>query len=778
MKKLNIYILLPALLVLVVGVYVFLKPGAVPVERFGGLLDGGGVGKPNVLFITLDTTRADRLGCYGNEDVETPVLDRLAGEGVLFRRCISPTPLTLPSHSSMMTGLLPTFHGVRINGNNALSASHRTLAELFSGIGYRCGAFVASFVLDGRWGLKQGFEHYDDRFDLHKYEQLDFAKVQRRGDEIVDSALGWMEKQKDRPFFAWVHFYDPHFPYEPPEPYFSRYKDRGPNGLYDGEIAYTDEQVGRCLDFLEKNNLTKNTIVVVMGDHGEGLGEHGEATHGYYIYDYAVHVPFIIKTPFKELRGIDVGAQVRTIDIFSTLLEMARVPVPAGGQGESLLPLMFEPRAALVDAYAYGESLAPELQCGWSPLYSLQTLKYKYIHAPKPELYDLNKDPLERNNLIRRLPGVAEKYKTRLDRLREESGKGAPEPESADLDRETLRRLSSLGYIGTLGTKKKGKGASGLADPKDRFEVYKKISMANDYIGEGDYATAVELLEPALKDDPGNPQVLLLLSTCYMETDRPLEAKERLESLLKNHPEDIRALMRMAELLSEEGKPGDVEALCKKALSVDASNTMANMLMGKVYMDANRFDDALRYLRKVVEIQPKLTQGRLNLASCHISLKQYDEAETMLTRIRRESPSFAMVHFHLGLLYEETNRPGESRESYLQELRRDPALVPARFNYGRLLYKMGDLDGYLEQMRAVVAHDPTSARGYLFLARGLLKKDSDLDAVLKHVQKGISLAKDNRMKALGHYLLADIYTRKKQPAKVQAALKKARALSS
>ena len=287
--------------------------------------------KPNVLLITVDTTRADHLPAYGYKNIRTPNLDSLAKQGILFRQCATTSPLTLPAHCSIFTGTYPTYHGVRINGNTALSSENLTLAEAFSENGYQTGAFVGAFVLDGRWGLNQGFSHYDDQFDLKKFKKLDLGLVQRPGNEIADAALAWLEEQNDKPFFAWLHFYDPHTPYSPPDRF--RPSSNSMIGLYDGEIAFMDEQIGRCLDWLEKKGLREKTIVAVIGDHGEGLGDHGEKSHGYYIYDYAVHVPFILSAPIKQGRGLEIPSQVRTIDLYPTLLQASGIAIPKNVQG-------------------------------------------------------------------------------------------------------------------------------------------------------------------------------------------------------------------------------------------------------------------------------------------------------------------------------------------------------------------------------------------------------------------------------------------------------------
>src|SRR6185503_17030252 len=273
-----------------------------------------GVDKPNVLLITLDTTRADHVGAYGYAEGETPNFDALSRRGVLFAQATSPAPLTLPAHSSIMTGMYPTFHGVRINGNTALGPEQKTIAEALRERGYATGAFIGAFVLDGRWGLNQGFQVYDDKFDLEKHKHLDLASVQRPADQVVDAALGWLEKHGQGPFFAWIHLYDAHSPYEPPEPFLSQYAPGGLAALYDGEIAFADQQVGRLLSWLRANRLDKKSVVVVIGDHGESLGRHGEGTHGYFVYDDTLRVPFMVATPFAELRGRRIDAQVSAVD--------------------------------------------------------------------------------------------------------------------------------------------------------------------------------------------------------------------------------------------------------------------------------------------------------------------------------------------------------------------------------------------------------------------------------------------------------------------------------
>ena len=723
----------------------------------------------NLLVVTLDTTRADRLGCYGYAGAETPVLDGLARDGVLFERCITPTAFTLPSHSSIMTGLNPMFHGVRLNGGVALSDAHPTLAERLTENGYRTGGFVGAFVLDSRWGLHQGFETYDDEFDLEPGEQLDLARVQRPGNKVVDAALAWLQKADERPFFAWVHLYDPHTPYEPPEPYRTRFAG-GPSRRYDGEVAFADAQVGRLLDWLRSSGNDERTIVLVIGDHGEGLGSHREEEHGFFIYDYAVRVPLLVRLPHGLLGGTRVGAQTRTIDVTPTLLELLGVAPPARLDGESLVPLLSDPGRS-GPRQAYSESVSLSMQYGWAPLYSLRTPEYTYIDAPRPELYDPRQDPAEEDNLLARLPGVAEELRAALERLRAVGAEGAPAPQEANLDEDTMRALASLGYVGgAVDT-----GGDGVrADPKDMLEVYDEIGVAAGTMGQGDHAGAVTRLEAVLKLDPGNPQARFLLAAGYEKLGRIAEARTILDGVLKEDPDNLRALIAMAGILAKQGEGELTVAICKRALTKDSRNTQAMALIADVYMDGNDNAGAFPYLRQAVEIQPKLTRNRSNLAACLIGLGRLAEAEAELTGILAEHPRFPLVSFHLGLAYEEQGRLEEARAAYAAEVEHHPDTMTARFNLGNVLLRLGDATGAEEQMRATIALAPDEPRPHLFLARALLARSGDLDEALASARAGLERSRSDELKALAYYLMADVYSRQGRRAQLDDALARAR----
>ncbi len=343
----------------------------------------------NVVIVTLDTTRADRLSVYGFMDASMPALDRLAREGVVFDQATSVAPLTLPAHASLFTGLLPPAHGVRDNGDPALAATHTTLAEALSAQGFRTGAFVAASVLEADRGLAQGFGTY--RSDASEDRRTP-ERRQRRADEVITDAMRWLDELGGSRFFLWAHLYDPHRPYDPPEPFRSRFVDP-----YIGEIAFADSQIGRLLDDLDRRQLLDQTIVIVAGDHGESLGEHGERDHGIFVYESVLRVPMMIRAPGAKARR--VGAVVRLTDVMPTVLDLLGFPAP-DMDGVSLVDLVSGQKDTL-DLEAYSESFYPQ-RFGWSPLRAVREGRYKLIDAPRPELYDLERDLFRGAQPVRR----------------------------------------------------------------------------------------------------------------------------------------------------------------------------------------------------------------------------------------------------------------------------------------------------------------------------------------------------------------------------------------
>jgi choline-sulfatase len=426
----------------------------------------------NLLLVTLDTTRADALGAYGGRAV-TPSLDYLATEGVLFEQASTVAPLTLPAHSSLFTGLFPPGHGVHGNGQNALSTESITLAEELKAHGFRTGAFVSSFVLNHQWGLDQGFDVYHDS-GIRPGQQRDRESIRRSADSVVDDALDWMQQRGGSPFFAWLHFYDAHAPARPP----AEFAPIAAEDDYFAAIGFVDFQLSRVMTFLAEHQLADRTIVAVLGDHGESLGEHGEPTHGLFVYEGVVRVPFIISAPFENMQGRRVSEPVRIVDVMPTVLDLLGQSAAPVIDGETLVPLMTgAARASRLDVYS--ESRYGLDRFGWSPLSALRQGRFKVILAPRPELYDLEADPNESVNLYQQRADLAVSMTRRLRTLAQHA---QASPASVPIDAETRARLAALGYV-AASAPASGNLAATLADPKDRIDLYKRLTRFSERQG-------------------------------------------------------------------------------------------------------------------------------------------------------------------------------------------------------------------------------------------------------------------------------------------------------
>ena len=423
----------------------------VAVAALGSGTAGSRPNEMNVLIITLDTTRADRLSPYGYMDAAMPSLERLAREATVFNQAISVSPLTLPAHTSLFTGLLPPNHGVRDNADRPLAATYTTLAEVARAQGFRTAAFVGSAVLDRERGLAQGFDVYSD---VGRDDRRPHSEPQRTAAQVVDQAVKWLASERRARFFLWAHLYDPHHPYNPPEPFRAGTRD-----AYVGEVAFAESQIGRLLDVLDERGLRDDTIVVVVGDHGESLNEHGENHHGIFLYESVLRVPLMIRMPGRSARR--VSEVVRITDVMPTVLALAGIGAPTN-DGVSLVDLMTGRRHGL-DLEAYAESLYPQ-RFGWSPLYALRDSRYKFIDAPKPELYDLVRDPFEERNIVVERPTIAAAMKRRLDVIATKTS-AEVHYASAATSPETRARLFSLGYV--AGPREEVPAGGRLPDPKD-----------------------------------------------------------------------------------------------------------------------------------------------------------------------------------------------------------------------------------------------------------------------------------------------------------------------
>jgi arylsulfatase A-like enzyme/tetratricopeptide (TPR) repeat protein len=611
-----------------------------------------------IVLVTIDTLRADHVGCYGAAAAETPALDALAAEGVRFETAISPTPLTLPSHATLLTGRDPPSHGVRHNGLFRLPPDVVPLAEHLRAAGFATAGFVSTFVLDGRFGLDRGFDHYDDALGMLTASTT--ARSSRRGDHTVDAALGWLEGAPDR-FFLWVHLYDPHAPYAPPEPFASRFTGRP----YDGEIAFADAQLGRLRTALAQR-WSGGTLWWITSDHGESLGEHQEATHSYGIYEATQRVPLIVAGPGLPQGGVVTGV-AGLADAAPTLLELAALPPLPGAGGHSLAPALRNgggsPRAA-----AWVETLATQLDMGWSPLLGVRTSTHKYIRAPEPELYDLASDPAELENLAALRPELV----AELDRVVEEQTLAArPVASTRTLDAEERARLEALGYLqGGAKTRPEATlGRVGGPDPKREVAALAQLEALVQLLEQRRGAEALAAYERIPR--PGYPIVMLGVNAALMANDferaerearvalslaeeaepwiaiaktqvaaeRLDEARQSLERARGLDPEEPEVWLGLGHLAEQEGRSEEALRLYEHARSLPLVSPEALWRIAALQLEAGRRHEARELLVQVPQSELRVPEAAARLARAERAAGRPQLARTRVDGALRDHPN-------------------------------------------------------------------------------------------------------------------------------------------
>jgi arylsulfatase A-like enzyme/Tfp pilus assembly protein PilF len=720
-------------------------------------------GELNLLLITLGTTRPDRLGCYGSRDGATPAIDALAAEGVLFEQALAVAPLTLPSHASLLTGLLPPHHGVRDDAGFSLAAARTTLAERLEAAGYATGAFVGAWTLASRWGLGQGFDAYSDRFDLSD-PAIALGHAQKRGEQVVADALAWLDTVKQRRFFAWVQLNDPHAPYDPPEPYASRY----PGRAYLGEIAYADAMVGRLLGFLRGAGLVGRTLVVLTADHGEGLGEHGEATHACFVYESTLRVPLIVRTPWGlagRSRSVASGA-----DVFPTLLDLLGLSPQPQIDGRSLARALFQPGLDLGHA-AYAESLYPRYHYGWHPLRSLRRGAFKYVDAPDPELYDVAKDPGERRNQHASLGSRAQELRLELRLIAGDGAVDAPSREGMDPD--ALQRLARLGYLGSATLA----GAGTLPDPKERIDHHALIEMAREDARRYRGAEAIAALERVAALDPKLLVAPLSLGRWYAAQNRSDEAIGALERALALAPGDEQATFELSRVRLARGEPEAAVAAYRDALHHDLRSAHNWCQLGALCLELGRLAEAEEAFRQALERNPRMGAAYNGLAATALARQHPREAERLVRRGLELEPELRTGRFQLAGLLERRGERAAAEALYRAELAQYPDLGAARLGLARLLEGRGDRQGYLAELGAAIREAPGFGPAYLFLAREELQAGG-LDDAERLARRGLVLAPASEHAPLGHFVIADVYARRGDRRRAEEEAAKGRRLEA
>jgi choline-sulfatase len=642
--------------------------------------------RPNVLLVTIDTLRADRVGCYGRAQALTPTMDGLAARGVRFATAVAHVPLTAPSHASILTGLTPLGHGVRDNGGYALPPQIHTAAEDFGKAGYRTAAFVSGFPLNRRFGFDRGFEAYDDHLPKGN-DPRRALHVERFADATTDAVLRWMAEPEPsparRPFFLWVHYYDPHAPYEPPADLATRFAAEP----YDGEVAFVDAQLGRLLRKLDEKGELTRTLLLVTADHGEALGEHGEQSHGLFIYDSTLLVPFLVAGP-----GIAPGRVAtpvaRGIDVLPTLLDGAGLKVRPEIEGRSLRPAL-EGRE-MSDAPAYAETLYPQRELGWAPLFAWRTSRHKMIEAPKPELYDLEKDPGEAQN---RATAENARFAEMQQRLQAALSRPAPDAASA-VDAEAAERLRALGYVGGGGGAPVATGAASLRDPKDGVHLLPGLSNGMTAV-RTEPAVAIRELTAVLAADPGLLVARRSLAMAYGEAGQYARAVA-----------ELRRLQKDAALSAED-----------------------EVVLGDNLRFAGRLDEATAVLQETARKNPRFAQPWISLAEVRIKQGKLSEASLAYEHVLQIAPDHVEALRGLGdIAFVEENAELSARR-YGRILDVEPGDAGAMTKLGVLRMRAGRPDEAIALFRRAIEREPKNGEALLYLAGALASSGQPAEAL-------------------------------------------------
>lgn len=684
----------------------------------------------NVLLITVDTTRADSLGSYGNGAAQTPAMDRLARTGVLFESAYTPAVMTLPSHASILTGLLPPAHEVRDNGNFRLRPEIETLAEVLRAAGYRTGAAVGAVVLDSMFGLDQGFEFYDDNLPESGAHDTFFA--QRPAAAVTDAALAWLGGLETGRWFLWAHYFDPHSPFQPPRPYRALF----PNRPYDGEIAYMDAEIGRLLQGLEPLGARDRTIVVLVADHGEGMGDHGEQAHGVFLYDETTRVPMILNVPGFVEGPVRIGPVVRTTDIMPTLLDLLRLPARPAIDGVSLWPLM-SGQVEDPGLEAYMESTTAMLTYGWSPMAAIRAGSWKYVQAPRPELYDLAADPRERSNLHQTEGVKAEELRGALERILAGLGPGGGGEDLPGLSPQEQSRLQSLGYAagGSVSAREMlgrnpaailGDPGSGLPDPKDRLALLEGINLVYQAYGAGQFEQAIGLARRVLAVNPGNDHMRQYIADSFRQMRRWEEAMNEYETIISRDPANVNAILNIGWVLMNMNDLAGARTAFERALAIHPGHVYAVSSLGDIhFIEGNYGEAASRYreillerpahlksilglakifeqqgmtreakvsYRRAAELAPRDVDSRLALAWLHFADRELEEALQVLEELSSARPEIPETYLYRGDVYLAMDRLEEAETQYREGITRAPDAAQGYHGLGLVAKRTGRMD--------------------------------------------------------------------------------------
>jgi arylsulfatase A-like enzyme/Flp pilus assembly protein TadD len=626
----------------------------------------------NVVLVTIDTLRPDHLHCYGYQRIETPVADQLARKGVLFENAVTQTPLTPPSHASIFTGQYPNVHGVRSTGGFILPSSAKPLAKILKEQGWDTAAFVSSVVLKKTLGFANGFAVYDDQMPRMGSTADVREEPERSASDTVDRAVQWLARAH-KPFFLWVHLYDPHMPYKPPGVFRTKYAGR----LYDGEIAYTDQQLGRLLDAVQKTSRAEETLTSVLSDHGESLSEHGEFTHGVFLYDSTLRIAFLMAGPGIP-SGMRVKQQVRSIDFLPTVLSLLGDNIPSNVQGLSLVPAFSG--GSVPTEISYEETLYPKMAMGWAELRGIRTNHWKYIRAPKPELYDVAQDPTEKMNVLAQHPEEIARLEAQLKHIVGTSGR--EKVKTKMVDDQLMEQLRSLGYLAGSSPLEYDLTGQGT-DPKDRISILKLLELAESSQPRLPEAQRLALLQQAVKQDSSNPSLYYQLGGELEKTGQYGKAVTLYQTALRRGVEDGRLHSRIADLSLRSGNKDRAIAEYEKAAQVNPLDLDSQTNLATAYLEKGRATDAERVLQWVLTNDAENPAAHNALGLIAIQRHDMPAAQAQFEKAVRGDPDLVEAQMNLGLIYEMAGDRARARACFEAFLAKAP-----RAQYANIIPKV------------------------------------------------------------------------------------------
>jgi arylsulfatase A-like enzyme/Tfp pilus assembly protein PilF len=662
----------------------------------------------NIILVTFDTTRADRLGLYGYQGGMTAGFDEFARRGVVFDRAYSPAPTTLPSHATMLTGLYPPEHGLRVNGSGQLNAQIPLLPEILQKSGYDTGAFVSAAVLESQYGLNRGFETYDD-FLPRKKPGSRFSEPRRDGQDVMHSAMKWLRQRVSRPFFCWVHLYDAHGPYDARrEIYGSQFLDQP----YDAGIAWQIHQFETLMKYLKESKLDANTLVVIAGDHGEGLHEHLETDHGMLVYNSTLRVPLVFVGPRVGRPGHRVKEVVSLVDLTPTLLDLLRIPAPKHVSGRSLVAALKGQAIASRDCYA--ETDTPFTYNHWAPLRTVITDRWKYIQTTRPELYDLEQDPDELTNLAETAVAEFQQLSDRLALL-EESFVLATE-ENLNLSEKDRAKLLSLGYLSAgKGGKADGVAADTevLRDIKDMLPFQAKYDEARQRISEGELDAAIELLKQIVDATNDFPAASFLLANTLAQVGRLDEAKPIYQSVLAQRADFVIAHLNLGKIFSTQGDFKQAAVEFRAYIAAIPDSAPGHFELASALANLQEFEEAISSYRQAIQLAPQFVAANVSLGQLLITLQRFSEAQPFLEQAIQHEPNSAAAHANLFLAMAQTRQTAKAMVHGRAAVALDPNSFDTRYNVGLFLVMQAQYSEGLSQLRAAQKLRPDDPRPLL-----------------------------------------------------------------